>query len=357
MLVTVRFPRSACTQPTCFKKLFSSTLATGNPHRILSKVMQTMTNLTADNISQRCQLPKKTTSTSSLNLLVSSALKADNYGTKCKFSTSANNLCEIPTRISQCNLNDAVINQHANDNERSPHLIPTSPATTIADTSNSIPSSLPPPDTDDDFVYKQRLAAIYDIFERMQQRWPLPAYLMQPIPSTPDAPTASLHLASPTTQATLTIPESPPSSPCSSAPTTFREHLTAFTNELERMRHRWPLPAEEPQPVSSFPVPTTPESPTLESTQQFIANAPSTATARNTTTPPTIPEPRCDQPEASKPLSTAPISTVPCPQQQIQSVPFTIRTPIDKDSNFTLAAPSSIPLCTPDQPTPSSIDI
>jgi len=38
----------ASTHPTCLQKLFSSTVATGNPCRLLSKVMMTMTHLMAD---------------------------------------------------------------------------------------------------------------------------------------------------------------------------------------------------------------------------------------------------------------------------------------------------------------------
>jgi len=316
--------------------------------------MLTMTDLTADNTSQRCQRPTTTIPTPSFNLSVSSALKADTRGTKCIFSTSPTDLREIPTRISQRHPHDAVVNQRDDDDERSPHPTTTSTDTTIAD-SNRTSLSLPSHEADDELVYKQHLVAIYDIFEQMQQCWPLRVYSTLPTPSTPDAKTATLPLASTMNQAALTTSEPIPSLPCSSAPTTFCERLAAFTDELKCMQHLWPLRAEVPRPMSSPPVPTTLAPLSLVCTQQFTANIPSNATDRNTTTPKTTPEPMCDQPAAPQ-LLTVPPSTLPCPEQQtIQFVPFTAPITLDNDSNSSAAVPP-VPVSIPEQPTPIALE-
>ncbi len=115
----------ASTHPTCLQKMFSTTAATGNPHRILPKVMRTMTALIADNTTVWCQLTTMTTSIASFTLSEPHALKANHCSNECIISHSSSTLHEIPTRILQNNLNNAAATHHADDDDCSPsHLSP-----------------------------------------------------------------------------------------------------------------------------------------------------------------------------------------------------------------------------------------
>jgi len=124
--------------------------------------------------------------------------------------------------------------------------------------SHSMPQSLPPPDSNHEYIYKTCLVTVYDAFKHMQQWWPLLVYTIWPTPSTHDATTASLPLASTINHTSLNTSDSLPSLPCTSAPTNFCEHdLAAFAKELEQMKQYWLPPAKMPQPMSSLPVPST----------------------------------------------------------------------------------------------------
>jgi len=271
-----------------------------------------MTTLTADNTSQQCQLPTMTISTPSFTLLISPALKVNARSTKCIFSTSATDLHEIPTRISKCNSNDAMM---MNDPLPPPLQAPIPP---LWIASHSMPQSLPHPDSNHEYIYKTCLVTVYDAFKHMQQWWPLLVYTTWPTPSTHDATTTSLPLASTINHTSLNTSDSLPSLPCTSAPTNFCEHdLAAFAKELEQMKQYWLPPAKMPQPMSSLPVPSTPAEPLPhECIQQFATNTPSNTSVCITTLPSTTAAPSCNLPEAWKPLTTIPTSTLPCPQQQ-----------------------------------------
>jgi len=91
----------ASTQPTCSKKLFPSTAATGNPHRILSTVIMSMTTLTAIHTKLWCQSMMPNISIPLFHPSAPPASKANKHGTECIIPTPATALCEIPTRISQ----------------------------------------------------------------------------------------------------------------------------------------------------------------------------------------------------------------------------------------------------------------
>ncbi len=106
--------------------------------------------------------------------------------------------------------------------------------TTLADLAIALPT-LATPDTNDELVYKMHLATIYNVFEQMQQCWPI--YSMWPTPSTHDATTVSLPLDSTMNRASLNTPDCIPSLPCTSAPQTCLIILLHSLMNLKEYSH------------------------------------------------------------------------------------------------------------------------
>jgi len=166
------FSNPARTQPTCYQKLLSSTLAMGNPIRLHRKVMMTMATLTADNNPPWCHHNIPCTTKAFKPVQESTVSKVGTRSIDSQNNHLLNVLREIPTRISPSPPTADVIAHHANDNctqyANHPSLPPLSNAN---NRSLQLPS--PQPATDEPYNYKPKLDENEEALERLKRRWPL----------------------------------------------------------------------------------------------------------------------------------------------------------------------------------------
>ena len=144
---------------TVIKNYFSSTAAAGNPVGIPIEAMMTMATSTVDRTTSWCQSLPTTISTPSFTVQLSNVSKFDDCDKKNSCSTNLKVLREIPTRISQKNFHNDVIDALV-DNDgataQNTYTTTTLPPTTLEGPAAPLP-------------YQLEIAAITAMIARMKQ--------------------------------------------------------------------------------------------------------------------------------------------------------------------------------------------